>query len=160
MTIGYADEDATQPFRDGWLATGDLGHMDGGSLVIDGRKKELLKTSYGKYLNPAKIEARLRTVAGVTNAMVVGEARPYCAALLWVDGAPTDERRDLVARAIEDINGSLSHPEQVKRWVVLSDDLSVEGGDLTPNLKLRRERVTRRLADVIEGLYEREEVRA
>ena len=92
--------------------------------------------------------------------MVVGEARPYCAALLWVDGAPTDERRDLVARAIDDINGSLSHPEQVKRWVVLLDDLSVEGGDLTPNLKLRRERVTRRLRDVIEGLYEREEVHA
>ena len=98
MTIGYADEDATQPFRDGWLATGDLGHMDDGSLVIDGRKKELLKTSYGKYLNPAKIEARLLTIPGVTNAMVVGEGRPFCAALLWIDGVPTEARRDAVAQ--------------------------------------------------------------
>ncbi|MGZ4148399.1 MAG: long-chain fatty acid--CoA ligase, partial [Actinomycetota bacterium] len=152
--------DATQPFRDGWLATGDLGHMDDGSLVIDGRKKELLKTSYGKYLNPAKIETRLLTIPGVTNAMVVGEARPFCAALLWIDGSPTEARRDLVAGAIAEIGRSLSHPEQVKRWVVLADDLSVEAGDLTPNLKLRREHVAARFADVIDGLYEREEVRA
>ncbi|MGZ4152303.1 MAG: SDR family oxidoreductase [Actinomycetota bacterium] len=160
VTIGYDDRDAVQPFRDGWLATGDLGHMDGGCLVIDGRKKELLKTSYGKYLNPAKIEARLLRIPGVTNAMVVGEARPFCAALLWIDGSPTEARRDLVAGAIAEIGRSLSHPEQVKRWVVLADDLSVEAGDLTPNLKLRREHVAARFADVIDGLYEREEVRA
>ncbi len=159
VTIGYADRDATQPFRDGWLATGDLGHMDDGCLVIDGRKKELLKTSYGKYLNPAKIEARVLTIPGVTNAMVVGEARPFCSALLWIDGAPTGERRSAVADAIAEINRGLSHPEQVKRWAVLPDDLSVDTGDLTPNLKLRRERVAARFADQIEGLYQREEVR-
>ena len=159
VTLGYADQDATQPFRDGWLATGDLGHMDDGSLVIDGRKKELLKTSYGKYLNPAKIETRLLTIPGVTNAMVVGEGRPFCAALLWIDGTPTEARRDAVAHAIAEIDRSLSHPEQVKRWAVLPDDLSVGAGDLTPNLKLRRERVAARFADVIDGLYQREEVR-
>jgi long-chain acyl-CoA synthetase len=160
VTIGYADPDAEQPFRDGWLATGDLGHLDEGSLVIDGRRKELLKTSYGKYLNPAKIEARLRRIPGVTNAMVVGEARPYCTALLWIEDEPTPARRDAVAQAIERIDRDLSHPEQVKRWMVLADDLSIEGGDLTPNLKLRRNRVAARLADVIDGLYEREEVPA
>jgi long-chain acyl-CoA synthetase len=161
VTRGYADEDATQPFRDGWLATGDLGHMtDDGFLVIDGRKKELLKTSYGKYLNAAKIEARLRRIAGVTNAMVVGEGRPYCAALIWIDGEPTDVRREQVAREIDRIDASLSHPEQVKRWAILADDLSVERGDLTPNLKLRRNRVAARLGGVIDGLYEREEARA
>ena len=160
VTIGYADPGATQPFRDGWLATGDLGHMDEGCLVIDGRKKELLKTSYGKYLNPVKIEARLLDIPGVTNAMVVGEARPFCAALLWIDGPPSAERREAVADAIAEIDRSLSHPEQVKRWEVLPDDLSVAAGDLTPNLKLRRERVTARFADVIDGLYRREEVRA
>ena len=159
VTIGYADRGATQPFRDGWLTTGDLGHMEDGYLVIDGRKKELLKTSYGKYLNPAKIEARLRSIPGVTNAMVMGEARRFCTALLWVDGTPTDARRDVVAGAITEINRSLSHPEQVKRWAVLADDLSIGAGDLTPNLKLRRERIVTRHADVIDGLYEREEAR-
>jgi long-chain acyl-CoA synthetase len=160
VTIGYADAEAAQPFRDGWLATGDLGHMADGSLVIDGRKKELLKTSYGKYLNAAKIEARLRRIAGVTNAMVVGEGRPYCAALLWIDGEPTDDRRESVAREIDRIDASLSHPERVKRWALLADDLSIERGDLTPNLKLRRNRVAARLADVVAGLYEREEAPA
>ena len=159
VTVGYADAEATQPFRDRWLATGDLGRIDDGFLVIEGRKKELLKTSYGKYLNAAKIEARLCAIAGVTNAMVVGEARPYCAALLWVDGTPED-RRDAVAAAIAETNGSLSHPEQVKRWAVLSDDLSIPNGDLTPNLKLRRRGIEERFADVIAGLYQREEVRA
>ena len=160
VTVGYADESAAQPFRDGWLTTGDLGHMDHGFLVVDGRKKELLKTSYGKYLNPAKIEARLRMIPGVTTAMVVGEARPYCAALLWIDGAPDDPQRDVVAQEIAAIDRGLSHPEQVKRWAVLADDLSIDGGDLTPNLKLRRDRVATRFGDVIDGLYEHEEVRA
>jgi long-chain acyl-CoA synthetase len=160
VTLGYADRGATQPFRHGWLATGDLGHMDDGNLVIDGRKKELLKTSYGKYLNPTKIEARILAIPGVTNAMVVGEGRPFCAALLWVDGAPTDARRDAVARAMAEIDRSLSHPEQVKRWAVLPDDLSIGAGDLTPNLKLRRERIAARFAGVIDGLYQREAVGA
>jgi long-chain acyl-CoA synthetase len=158
VTIGYADEGATQPFRDGWLATGDLGHLDDGYLVIDGRKKDLLKTAYGKYLNPAKIEARLTAIPSVTKAMVVGEARPYCAAVLWTDRALDAARTD-VDRAIRRINEGLSHPEQLKRWTLLPDDLSVEAGDLTPNLKLRRGRISTRLATVIDDLYAREEVR-
>jgi long-chain acyl-CoA synthetase len=95
----------------------------------------------------------------VTNAMIVGEGRPYCTALLWVDGEPAD-RSDAVGAAIAETNRSLSHPEQVKRWAVLVDDLSIENGDLTPNLKLRRGRIEERFADEIAGLYEREEVRA
>ena len=83
---GYVDAGVAQPFRDGWLATGDLGHRTAdGFLVIDGRKKELLKTAYGKYLHPARLEALLRELPGVAEAMVVGEGRPYCAALLWTE---------------------------------------------------------------------------
>ena len=158
VTIGYADQAAEQPFRDGWLATGDLGHLVEGFLVIDGRKKELLKTAYGKYLNPAKIEARLLSIPGVTNAMVIGEARPYCAALLWTDHGPDDVSAATLERSVTEMNLGLSHPEQVKRWTVVSDALTVEGGDLTPNLKLRRGRVEARYAPEIDALYEREEV--
>ncbi|HET7309171.1 MAG TPA: AMP-binding protein, partial [Actinomycetota bacterium] len=80
VMAGYVDEDE-QPFRDGWLQTGDLGHVTAdGQLVIDGRKKDLLKTAYGKYLQPSKIEAMLRRIPGVSEAMVVGEGRPFCAA--------------------------------------------------------------------------------
>ena len=120
VTAGYVDEDE-QPFRDGWLLTGDLGHVTrDGWLVIDGRKKDLLKTAYGKYLQPSKIEAMLRRIPGVSEAMVVGEGRPFCAALLWVEGiddaatvdaAVTDDEPAAVAsRAGEAVGGAPERP--------------------------------------------------
>ncbi|RPJ37817.1 MAG: long-chain fatty acid--CoA ligase, partial [Chloroflexi bacterium] len=144
-----------QPFRDGWLLTGDLGYLSPeGSLVIKGRKKELIKTSYGKYVQPAKVEARLREIPGVTEAMLVGEQRPYCVALLWVQGMALDaDTGQRIDRLVGQVNHNLSHPEQVKRWAVLANDLSIEAGDLTANLKLKRQAIVRRLGGVLEGLY-------
>jgi len=151
VMAGYVDED-DQPFRDGWLRTGDLGHVTAdGRLVIDGRKKELLKTAYGKYLQPSRIEAMLRRIPGVAEAMVVGEGRPFCAALLWVEGV---DGAAAVDAAVTEMNRLLSHPEQVKRWIVLPNDLSIEGGELTANLKLRRHEVEARFHGEIERLYE------
>jgi long-chain acyl-CoA synthetase len=151
VTAGYVDEEV-QPVHDGWLWTGDLGHLtDDGWLVLDGRKKDLLKTAYGKYLQPSKIEAMLRRIPGVTEAMVVGEGRSFCAALLWVEGTCD---ATMIDAAVTDMNRRLSHPEQVKRWAVLPNDLSIEGGDLTAILKLRRHRVEARFGGVIDSLYE------
>jgi long-chain acyl-CoA synthetase len=151
VTARYVDEDV-QPVREGWLSTGDLGHVtDDGCLVLDGRKKDLLKTAYGKYLQPSKIEAMLRRIPGVTEAMVVGEGRSFCAALLWVEGTCD---ATMIDAAVIDANRRLSHPEQVKRWAVLPNDLSIEGGDLTANLKLRRHMVEARFRDVIDSLYD------
>jgi long-chain acyl-CoA synthetase len=151
VMAGYVDEDE-QPFRDGWLQTGDLGHVTAdGKLVIDGRKKDLLKTAYGKYLQPSKIEAMLRRIPGVSEAMVVGEGRPFCAALLWVEG--TGDAASVDA-SVSEMNRRLSRPEQVKRWTVLPNDLSIEGRELTANLKLRRHEVEARFHGVIERLYE------
>ncbi len=88
---GQAGGEIAQPFRDGWLLTGDLGRLTPeGSLVLTGRKKELIKTSYGKYVQPAKVESLLREIPGVAEAMLVGEERPYCVALLWVQGQALD----------------------------------------------------------------------
>jgi long-chain acyl-CoA synthetase len=150
-----AGGETVQPFRDGWLLTGDLGCLSPeGSLVLKGRKKELFKTSYGKYIQPAKIESLLREIPGVAEAMLVGEERPYCVALLWVQGkaleAGAGQRID---RLVGRVNHGLSHPEQVKRWAVLANDLSIEAGDLTANLKLKRQVIARRLEVVVEGLY-------
>jgi long-chain acyl-CoA synthetase len=151
LMAGYVDEDE-QPFRDGWLLTGDLGQITrDGWLVIDGRKKDLLKTAYGKYLQPSKIEAMLRRIPGVSEAMVVGEGRPFCAALLWMEGV---DGATAVDAAVTEMNRLLSHPEQVKRWAVLPNDLSIEGGELTANLKLRRHEVKARFHGEIERLYE------
>jgi long-chain acyl-CoA synthetase len=161
VTAGYFNEEDATPFREGWLATGDLGRMTReGSLVILGRKKELIKTAYGKYVQPTKIEPRLKQIPGVAEAMLVGEGRPFCVALMWTgegyDGAEHTERIDHAVRAIND---QLSHPEQIKRWATLPNDLSIERGDLTGNLKLKRGTVTQRLQTVISALYDSEELR-
>jgi long-chain acyl-CoA synthetase len=160
VMVGYFDGQAgggtTQPFRDGWLLTGDLGGLSPeGSLVLKGRKKELFKTSYGKYVQPAKVESLLREIPGVSEAMLVGEERPYCVALLWIEGQALDaDAEQRIDRLVGQVNHGLSHPEQVKRWAVLPSDLSIAAGDLTANLKLKRQVVARRLEDVLEGLYD------
>jgi long-chain acyl-CoA synthetase len=155
VTAGYFERDQPPPFQDGWLLTGDLGYLtEEGSLVISGRKKELMKTSYGKYILPLKVEGMLREIPGVVEAMAVGDGRPYCAALLWVEnGAHGEGQGEAIARAVEGINAQLSHAEQIKRWAVLANDLSIERGDLTANLKLKRGAVARQRADVIAALY-------
>jgi long-chain acyl-CoA synthetase len=155
VTAGYLEADAAQPVRDGWLLTGDLGYlMADGSLVIAGRKKELLATAYGKKVQATKVETRLRAIPGVVEAMLVGEGRPYCTALLWVENATGNTpAAHVIDRAVVEVNANLSHPEQVKRWVMLDHDLSVDRGDLTANLKLRRASVANRYRDVIEALY-------
>jgi long-chain acyl-CoA synthetase len=160
VMAGYFDGQSAgevgQPFRDGWLFTGDLGCLSPeGSLILQGRKKELFKTSYGKYVQPAKVESLLREIPGVAEAMLVGEERPFCVALLWVsEPVLADETENCIDRWVGEVNRELSHPEQVKRWAVLANNLSIETGDLTANLKLKRQAVARRLADVVDALYD------
>ncbi len=154
VTAGYYGEGAGSPVQDGWLQTGDLGYLtEEGYLILEGRKKELFKTSYGKYVQPAKVEALLRDIPGIAETMLVGEGRPYCAALLWAIDTDPAPRPEAIAQAIQDLSRGLSHPEQVKRWAVLRNDLSIERGDLTANLKLKRQAVGARLQGLIEALY-------
>lgn len=148
----YIEPDLPSPLHDGWLRTGDLGRMTSdGYLVIEGRKKEVIATSYGKKIFPAKIEAMLREIPGVVEAMLVGDDRPYCVAILWVGPEPLNH--GIVANGIAEVNARLSHPEQVRRWASLPYDLSIERGDLTANLKLRRSVVLPRLRPTIDALY-------
>src|SRR5512135_79784 len=87
--------------------------------------------------------------------MLVGEQRSYCTALLWVQGQALDAAAgQQLDRLVGQVNRSLSHPEQVKRWAVLANDLSIEGGDLTANLKQKRQAIARRLGDVLQSLYD------
>jgi long-chain acyl-CoA synthetase len=156
VTAGYLGQDFDPPFVDGWLQTGDLGHLTSeGSLVLDGRKKELIATSYAKKIHPGKVEAMLREIPGITEAMLVGERRPYCVGLLWVRENNGDRTwAQAIDDAVRETNAHLSHPEEVKRWAILNNDLSIDAGDLTANLKLKREAVARRFRDTIEALYD------
>ncbi len=153
VTAGYFS--AGSPCQDGWLRTGDLGRLtDEGDLVIIGRKKELIKTSYGKYVHPAKVETLLKEIPGVAEAMLEGEARPYCTALLWAKGDGCNPSlTEAIDRAILEVNAHLSHPEQVKQWVILPGSLSIEGGHMTASLKLKRHVVAQQFSDILDALY-------
>ena len=155
VTAGYFDKALEPPFRDGWLMTGDIGKLtDEGSLVIFGRKKELIKTSYGKCIYSGKIEGMMRELPSVNEAMLVGESKPYCAALMWVPKAEWNEKNlKTVDEAVEAMNKRLSNPEKIKKWALLVNNLSIEKGDLTPNLKLKRNVAQERCAKIIVALY-------
>lgn len=137
-------------FSDGALHTGDLGRIDeGGHVYIQGRKKDMLITSYGKNINCSKIEQLLTDIRGVTHAVLVGERRPYCCALLWTTGDTGHLQQE-----IDKMNGLLSHPEQVKRWCIVDRPLSIADGELTPNLKVRRNVVWAHFDIEVHRLYE------
>lgn len=147
-------DESNSPFVDGWLRTGDFGELtDDGHLVLNGRKKEVIINSYGKNINPVKIELMLREVTGINHVMLYGEGKPYCVALLW--GCPDDDPAAAAAigEGIEMVNQQLPHPEQVRKWALLMDELTIAGGELTANLKMKREFIAAKYAKVIDDLY-------
>jgi len=146
-----------EPSPGGWLHTGDLGDLTPeGGLVLRGRKKEILITSYGKNIHPAKIEGMLRQIPGMAEAVVIGDDRPSLSALFWLKGgSATPAAMEEIDRSVRVVNDGLSHPEQVKRWAVLAESPAIESGELTGNLKIRRHAVIARRADVVEMLYSR-----
>ncbi|MDP9398879.1 MAG: long-chain fatty acid--CoA ligase [Actinomycetota bacterium] len=174
---GYAGNEAAtrEAFTsDGWLRTGDLGNLDDeGFLRITGRSKEILVTAGGKNVAPAVLEDRLRAHPLISQCMVVGDGRPYVAALVTLDEEtlpgwlaargrtvqpPADlvEDPDVLAAvqgAIDDANARVSRAESIKRFRILPVDFTQEGGELTPTLKLKRRRVLDRFADEVEALY-------
>jgi len=155
VTVGYFDKSLEPPFKDGWLMTEDIGQLtDDGSIVIFGRKKELIKTSYGKCIYSGKIEGMLRELPGVTEAMLVGESKPYCSAIAWVDKKHCNETTfNAIDKAMDEMNKRLSNPEKIKKWALLSNNLRIENGELTPNLKLKRMVISQKYAKIIDSLY-------
>ncbi len=158
VAAGYVDggdiHKLTQ-FPNGILKTGDLGCVnEDGHLFILGRKKDLIITSYGKKIHPAPIESSLRAIPGVSEAMLVGDKRPYCVALIWLeeDNAAT-AGKDCIEQWIIALNARLSHPEQIKRWTALTGKPTMINGDLTGSRKLKRWLVAERQAEIIDALY-------
>jgi long-chain acyl-CoA synthetase len=154
----FKDAKATQEaLDDGWLRTGDIGELDkDGYLKITDRKKDLFKTSGGKYVAPGAMETQLRHHRGIGQAVVLGEGKPFVAALIMVDPdvvRPGDAQAGrLVEQAIADVNRSLSHPEQIKKWTVLDAEFKV-GDELTPSMKVKRKRITEKYGKEIDALY-------
>jgi long-chain acyl-CoA synthetase len=171
----YKNEAATRAaLLDGWFRTGDVGRLDGdGSLVITDRLKDLLVTAGGKKVAPQPLESQLKTSKWISEAVLLGDKRPYVIALVVPNysNLESDARtrgfsfsdrdallalpssRALIQGEIDRINAGLSSFEQVKRFALLPRDLTQEAGELTPTLKVKRRVISERFAAVIEGLY-------
>jgi long-chain acyl-CoA synthetase len=156
----YKEPEATAAAltEDGWLRTGDVGEIDDeGFLRITDRKKDLIITAGGKNIAPQNLENALKTSRFVSQAIVVGDRRPYVTALVTLDEAEiVSSDRDpqaLVQELVDDVNRDRTRVEQIKRFVILPRDFSQEEGEVTPTLKLRRKVIHEHFADEIEQLY-------
>ena len=155
---------------DGWFLTGDLGHLDDdGYLSITGRKKELIVTAGGKNVAPAVLEDRIRAHALVSQCMVIGDQRPFIAALITLDEealdahgfpgrAPIDLRDDpalleLIQAAVDEANATVSRAESIRVFRILPGDFTETNGMLTPSLKVKRTVVAKEYADEIAAIY-------
>ncbi|MEU4742080.1 AMP-dependent synthetase/ligase [Actinosynnema sp. NPDC023658] len=151
-------EETAEALQDGWLHTGDMGELDErGRLRITDRKKELIKTSGGKYVAPQAVEGQVKANSPyIGNVLVHGDGRNYCVALVTLDPdlAPDDLDADAeVGRAVEAANAKLARHETIKKFAVLAEDFSVADGTLTASLKMRRKEIEARYRDVLDGLY-------
>ncbi|MBI5168257.1 MAG: long-chain fatty acid--CoA ligase [Candidatus Eisenbacteria bacterium] len=176
VMMGYFRNEAATAaaIRDGWFHTGDVGHLDDdGYLVITDRLKDLLVTAGGKKVAPQPFEGRLKMSKWISEAVMLGDQRPYCICLLVPNfavleteararGWAHNNRRELLAhpdalalyqREIDKLNADLAPFEQIKKFALLDRDLSQDAGELTPTLKVRRRVVTQKFAEQIESLY-------
>jgi long-chain acyl-CoA synthetase len=160
---GYLkDDDATRAVLtdDGWLRSGDVGAIDqDGFVTITDRKKDIIVTAGGKNLAPQNIENALKTSKYVSQALVIGDRRPYVTALITLDDTEitsADAIGDvdaLVQQAVDEANRDLSRFEQIKRFAILPREFSAEEGEVTPTLKLKRRPCQEHFAAEIERLY-------
>ena len=159
-TTTSEDETARAFTEDGWLRTGDKGSIDAdGFLTITGRIKDLFKTSGGKYIAPSAIESKFKAVCPYASQFLVfGDQRNYCVALITLDpdamtgwaeandmaGASyTDivrsrQVQEMVAGYVDELNSRLNRWETIKKWEILDHDLTIESGELTPSMKVKR----------------------
>jgi long-chain acyl-CoA synthetase len=160
---------------DGWLQTGDIASVDAiGRLSITDRKKDLIKTSGGKYIAPNKLESRLKSISPYISQVVVhGDRRNFCTALISLDAdtiagwqkehgleklsyaqlTAQPDVLELVQHAVDDLNATLASYETIKRFALLPHDLTVENGELTPSMKVKRRIVEERNRVLLDSLY-------
>jgi long-chain acyl-CoA synthetase len=144
-------EETAQVLHDGWFSTGDIGEIDAeGFLKITDRKKDLFKTSGGKYVAPSPIEGQLKLSPHILNAVVIGDRRKFASALIVPAKGVTKEE---IGKDVAALNASLAHHEQIKKFELVDKDFTIEGGELTPTMKIRRRVIEQKHQALIDGMY-------
>lgn len=159
----HNDEASAQALdADGWFSSGDLGEVDGdGFIKITGRKKEILVTAGGKNVSPSVLEDRVRAHHLVSQCLVVGDGKPFIAALVTIDREAYDgelkspELRAEVQKAVDEANALVSKAESIRKFKILREDWTEENGYLTPKHSVKRNLIVRDFHDVIEALFTR-----
>jgi long-chain acyl-CoA synthetase len=152
---GYFNDPAATAavLREGWLATGDIAEMDAeGYFYITGRKKEIIVSSNGKKIYPSRIEALLKREPLVSQVLLIGDKLPYVTALFSVNG-PLELARGAVERAVKAANRELPSFEQIRKFKLLDREFSIEQGELTPTMKVRRGRTLENHRGLISEMY-------
>lgn len=175
VTKGYwNDPTATaEAFTDGWFRTGDIGKIEDGYIYITDRKKELIITAGGKNIAPQPIENLLKLDKYISQAFVFGDRKPFLTALIvpnfdrlvefarehhinyldMEDLVMNEPVEELIEKRIAEVNAKLARWETIKRFIVLPRDFTIEGGELTPTLKLKRKVIVEKYSEKIEGMY-------
>lgn len=167
-------EETAKTFQDGWFCTGDIGEISAeGYLRITDRKKDLIKTAGGKFVAPQKLEGLLKANRFISQAHIHGDRRKYVVALITLNwdaiekfasenqisyNSPEDlvkhaKVKELVRKAIAEANSTLASFESIKNFAILARDFTIESGELTPSLKVKRKVVDQRYSDLIDSLY-------
>jgi long-chain acyl-CoA synthetase len=152
------EEETARVLRDGWLATGDIGHFDAkGRIVITDRKKDLIVNDKGDNVSPQRIEGMLTLQPEIAQAMVYGDRRPHLVALLVPDPeiASAPDVHERLERAVDRVNADLSVIEKVRRFITADEPFSIENEQMTPSLKIRRHVITGQYGDRLAALYRR-----
>lgn len=171
----YKNPEATaESLKDGWFRTGDIGEiLPGGDLKITDRKKDLIKTAGGKYVAPQRVEGLLQLHPFVAQSVIHGDNKKFIVALLapdraalesdaktrgvtyqhWTDLLEDSQIQASFRTAVAEANSQLASWESVKRYAVLPQEFTVEGGELTPSLKVRRKAMEKKFSDLLESLY-------
>jgi long-chain acyl-CoA synthetase len=154
---GYYDDPVATAavLRDGWLYTGDIAEFDAdGYVYITGRKKELIVSSNGKKIYPARIELLFKTEPVVNQVVLIGDRLPYVTALVTINAAEVaDSAETEVKKAVARVNRKLAPFEQIRKFRIIERDFSIESGELTPTMKVRRNRVLENHRELVSELY-------
>jgi long-chain acyl-CoA synthetase len=153
------EEETARVLKDGWLATGDVGHFDAkGRIVITDRKKDLIVNDKGDNCSPQRIEGMLTLQPEIAQAMVYGDRRPHLVALLVPDPeiASKPDLQQRLQRAVDRVNADLSVIEKVRRFILADEPFSIENEQLTPSMKIRRHVISKSYGERLDALYRRQ----